>query len=153
MISRKEYLMGRDAQFPADFTPELDENTDELLGAVNEFSADYKGQLLVNSGWRPRSINDLTPHASKTSKHLDCLAIDLNDTDGKLWQYILDNLDKAAALNLYFEDARWTRTKTGGWCHIQLGGPKSRKRIYIPSASPAIAPNFWNGVYSSKWDK
>ena len=153
MITRDEYLKGRDTQFPADFTEDLSNNVDKLLEAVNEFLKDWTGPTVINSGFRPRSINDMTPHASKTSKHLDCLAIDLNDTDGKLWQYILTHLAEATALGLYFEDARWTRTKTGGWCHIQLGGPKSRKRIYIPSTSPAIAPNFWSGQYETKWDK
>jgi hypothetical protein len=152
-FSRNEYLMGRDKTFPDDFTEELSENTDDLLAAVNEFFKDFKGPGICNSGFRPRSINAMTPHASKTSKHLDCLAIDINDPDGKVWQYVLDNLERAVKLNLYFEDPRHTRTKTGGWVHAQLGGPKSKRRIFIPSTSPAPAPNFWSGKYDSKWDK
>lgn len=153
MISRKDYLMGRDVQYASDFTEAMSDNVDELLEAVNEFLADWKGPTQVNSGWRPATINNMTPHASKTSKHLECLAIDLNDTDGSLWQYVLDNLSTATTLNIYLEDVRYTRTKRGNWVHLQLGGPKSRKRIFVPSTSPPDSPSFWNGKYDTKFDK
>jgi hypothetical protein len=153
VINRKDYLMGRDEQYANDFTEAMSENVDELLDAVNEFLANYTGPLQVNSGWRPATINNMTPHASKTSKHLECLAIDLNDTDGSLWQYVLDNLATAADLGLYFEHPNWTRTKRGNWVHAQLGGPKSRKRIFVPSTSPPDSPSFWSGKYDTKFDK
>jgi hypothetical protein len=154
MFTKDELLMGRDKLFPEDYTPQISDNADDLLEAVNKFFADWTGpKLKVNSGFRPPSINGMTPHAAKQSKHQICLAVDINDEKGEVFKYVLNNLNLATALNLYFEDPKWTRTKTGGWCHIQLGAPASRHRIFIPSQALPADPNFWTGVYPTKFDK
>lgn len=152
-ITKTAYLRGRDVTYANEYSAEISNNIDKLLEAVNLFLEDYNAPLDVNSGWRPPTINAMTPNAAKSSKHILGSAIDVNDPNGSLFTYILQNLEKAADLNMYFEDARWTRTKSGGgWCHMQLGSPKSRKRIFIPSAALPIAPNFWTGKYDSKFD-
>jgi hypothetical protein len=154
MISRKEYLRGRDLLFPEEFTQQMSDNTDEFLETFNKVRAAWGKPMTVNSGYRPQAVNASTPNAAKGSCHTICRAIDINDPDGSLWKWTLENLELMTKLGLYMEDVRWTRTKSGGgWCHYQNLPPKSKKRIFIPSESLAIAPNFWNGVYPSKYDK
>lgn len=153
-ITKDELLRGRDKSFADEYTEQISDNLDELVKALNVIRTAFNKPMTVTSGWRPPSINAMTPGAAPQSKHQIGLACDFKDTDGSLWTWCLQNLQLLADNNVYLEDARWTRTKDGsGWVHMQLGAPKSRKRIFVPSSSLPIAPNFWSGKYDSKWDK
>lgn len=154
MITRAEYLKGRDKLFPDEFTQQISDNVDTFLETFNVIRQAWGKPMTVNSGYRPAAVNAATPGASKGSNHQIGRAIDIDDADGSLWKWTLENLDLLAKLGIYCEDARWTRTKNGGgWCHFQDLPPASKKRIYVPSAALPIAPNFWNGRYDSKFDK
>lgn len=148
MLAKSELLMGRDLQYPADYTQEISDNLDKLLIPMNKVRAAWNTPMTVNSGWRPPSINTATPGAAKASKHMIGLAVDISDPDGKLWAWVLQNLDLMQQLGLYFEDKRWTPN----WVHFQLGAPGSGKRIFVPSSAPAGAPTAWDGQYDSKYD-
>lgn len=149
MITLTDYKMGRDKQYPKEWTPELEKNAKELLDKVNMFLLKLGvKKAKVNSGWRPAAINDATSNAAKSSTHMTGKGIDLGDADGKLWELVVKNLEEAKRLGLYFEDKRWTST----WVHIQCVPPKSGNRIYIPSSAPAPAPKAWDGVYDKKFN-
>ena len=151
-ITKEELLMGRDKSYPQDYTKEISDNLDRLLGAMNQVRAAYGKPMTVSSGWRPPSINGSIAGAAKKSNHMLGLAVDISDKDGKLREWVLSNLDLMQKLGIYFEDFRWTPT----WVHFQVVSPKSSKRIFIPYAdikkNPMIAPDAWSGAYDSKYD-
>lgn len=146
MVTKDEILMGRDKQYPDDYTQEISDNIDELLKIINQVRTAYNKPMFVASGWRPPTINESTSNAAKKSNHLMGLAVDIKDVDGSLWRWVLINLDLMKRLGIYLEDKRWTPT----WVHFQIVPSKSKKRIYIPSTAPAKANEIWDGKYDSK---
>ena len=56
-----------------------------------------------------------------------CKACDLEDVDGKLDKWCMDNLHILAEIGLWLEHPSATKT----WCHIQTVPPKSGKRVYF----------------------
>jgi len=148
MISKDEMLMGRDKQFPDAYTQQISDNLDKFLAIFNQVRAAYGQPMRVNSGWRPAAINEATSNAAKGSNHLWGLAVDIADPDGSLWKWTLFNLDLMQKLGIYMEDKRWTPT----WVHYQIVPPGSKKRIYIPSAAPAQAPDIWDGQCDPKYN-
>lgn len=148
MITKDELLMGRDKQFPDDYTQEISDNLDKLLIAINEVRKAYGQPMIVNSGWRPKNINESTPNAAKGSKHLNGLAVDIRDITGNLWSWCLLNLELLQSYDVYLEDRRYTPT----WVHFQIVAPLSGKRIFVPSSNPPAAPEKWTGIYDKKFD-
>lgn len=149
IVTIEQYWMGRDKQYPNDLTPEVVQNAKELLAKVNLFLKEIGvDKATVSSGWRPAGLNAGVAGAATKSNHIIGKAIDLRDTDGKLWEKVAANLHVAQRLGLYFEDKRYTPT----WTHIQSVPPKSKKRVYIPSLAAAPAPNAWDGKYDAKYD-
>jgi uncharacterized protein YcbK (DUF882 family) len=149
MIKLEEILMGRDTKYPQDFTPEVKANIKVLYEKINIIREKYGKPMSVSSGWRPQAINDATSNAAKKSKHIVGLAIDIKDTDSKLWKWCMENLELLQELGLYLEDKRWTPT----WVHFQIGPPASGLRIFRPSRAAATAPELWNGNYDQKYNK
>lgn len=150
MISKDELLQGRDKKYPAEYTQEVSDNLDKLLPLLNQIRAAWAKPMRVNSGWRPAAVNASVPGAAAKSKHTEGLAADISDVDGSLWAWVLQNLDLMQKLGIYLEDRRWTPT----WVHFGFGPPKSGKRIFIPSAAKALAPDNWDGKYdNAKYDK
>lgn len=148
MIIKSELLKGRDQQYPNDYTQEISDNLDKLLIPMNEVRTQWAKEMIVDSGWRPPSINAVTPGAAIHSKHMLGLAVDILDSDGNLWQWVLQNLDVMKQLGLFMEDKRYTPT----WTHFQLGAPASGKRIFIPNANRPQAPDAWDGNYDHQFD-
>lgn len=148
-LTKDEILMGRDKKYPATYTDQISKNIDRLLIQMNQVRAAYGKPMKVASGWRPPEINEATSNAAKGSNHLWGLAVDIQDLDGSLWKWCMANLALLQKLGLYLENKRWTPT----WTHFQCVPPASGKRIYIPSAQPAPAPQIWDGQYDSKYDR
>lgn len=148
MITKDEILMGRDKKYPDEYTDEISDNIDNLLIAMNVIRKAYNKPMTVNSGWRSTESNDKTANAAKKSNHLKGLAIDIKDNNGDLWKWVISNLDLMQKLGIYLEDKRWTPT----WVHFQIVSPKSKKRIFIPSTSPARAGTAWDGKYNPKYN-
>lgn len=152
-ITKDELLAGRDKKYKQDYTQEISDNLDKLLIPINKLRDAYGIALQVNSGWRPPAINLSTPGAAPHSKHMVGLAVDINDPNGKLRDWCLQNLQMMKDLGIYMEDFRWTSvSNSGGWVHWQLGPPKSGKRIFVPSAARSQFPNVWSGQYDSQYD-
>lgn len=145
-FTKEEILMNRAKfdQLPTNYAT----NLLKLVDALNALFANHHAPITVSSGYRPPEINNSTANASATSWHLQCAAVDLQDKDGKVWQYVLGNLELCKQLGLWLEDKRWTPT----WVHLQIYPPKSGNRIFVPSSKPALAPKAWNGNYDSKFN-
>jgi uncharacterized protein YcbK (DUF882 family) len=149
MITKDELLKGRDKQYPKDYTKEVSDNLDKSLILFNKIRIAYGMPMIITSGWRPSAINGSTPGAAAHSKHVLGMAMDVSDPDGKLWKWVLQNLDLMQQLGIYMEDRRWTK----GWVHFGVGAPASGKRIFIPNASRASDPDIWDGKYDHSFDK
>lgn len=149
MIAKSELLMGRDTEYASEYTQEISDNLDKLLIPLNQIRTAYNIPMIVNSGWRPAEINAATPGAAAHSKHMIGLACDIKDNDSSLWAWVLNNLTLMQQLGIFMEDKRYTP----GWVHFQLGAPGSGKRIFIPSAAPAPAPDAWDGNYDHSYDQ
>ena len=125
MISRDEFLMGRDSAFP--LSAELEVNASDYLDKINKFRAIYGKPMIVSSGYRPGHYNK-DAGGAKGSAHAVCLACDFVDHDGSLDQYCLDNLDVLEQCGLYLEDPK----STPNWSHITSRAPNSGHRVFIP---------------------
>lgn len=126
MITLKEYLMGRDVQYPLDDEQEL--NAQLTVRRVNQllYIAGYNRG--VRSGYRPAAINSKIPGAAPKSKHISCQAVDIEDNDGKLKSWCLKNLEELESAGIWMEAPEYTPT----WCHLQTCAPLSGHRVFIP---------------------
>lgn len=148
MISLEQYWMGREREHGAELTPDITGNAVVLLERVNQVlsraseervqpAVDKSTGTAVASGWRPKSVNDATANAGKTSKHVIGCAVDLRDAvpDRPLARWCLRNRKLLEEVGLWMEDPQWTPT----WVHLQSIPPGSGNRVYIPSTAPALA--------------
>jgi len=140
VITLTAYWKGRNVLNADELTDEITANAQVTVEKANELLARAGRSDIntVNSGWRPRAVNDATANAASGSKHLTAQAVDLPDADRTLATWCVDNLDVLAELGLHMEDPRWTPT----WVHVQTVPPKSGKRVYIPSSAPPKDPSF-----------
>jgi hypothetical protein len=138
-FSRKELLHGREVANP--LTPEMEENLEKLLRALNPIREAWGKPMQVPSCYRPASINSSVGGA-KASAHMMCQAIDIKDKDGKFAEWCMNNLDILEANGVYLEDVRYTYVindkgeRVDGWVHLDIRGPKSGNRVFIPYAGP-----------------
>ena len=139
MISLHDYYMDRDVEYRILLTPELRDNATTtvhkanllLAAAVNAgvyVNVDHVTGTLVASGWRPPAVNSKTNGAARASKHMTCQAIDINDDEGELDNWCMNNQDKLAEIGLWLEHPSATK----GWCHLQVVPPKSGNRVFYP---------------------
>lgn len=145
--------MGRDKTYPKEYTTIVSDNLDKLLKVIEKVESKYVEDggkpFTVNSGWRPSGINAVTSNASAGSKHLLGLAVDVGDSDCKIWKWVLENVAFLKENNIHIEDKRWTSSdESGGWVHFQIVPPKSGKFIYIPSGAPPRSTKWWDGKLS-----
>lgn len=120
--------MGRDSKYPEDLTGEIEANATELLRRVNDLLEAFGETREVRSGWRPPAVNGSTPNAAPRSKHMTGQAIDLDDPEGDIDQWCLDNLNELARIGLWMEHPAATKS----WCHLQSLPPKSGRRVFYP---------------------
>lgn len=127
-IRLADYYMGRDREYRAELTPELRANARDIVNRVNRLLKRAGMTRKVSSGWRPAALNATVPGAARGSKHISCLAIDLEDRDGALDAWCMANLPVLEELGLWLEHPKATR----GWCHLQTRPPGSGNRVFEP---------------------
>jgi len=129
VLTLADYFMGRDASHAGELTAELLINARTMVDRANGLLKLVGiAQGMVNSGWRPHSINTVTANASPRSRHLTCQAVDLRDTDGVLDVWCMRNLHALEVLGLWLEHP----DATPGWCHVQTVPPRSGRRVFDP---------------------
>lgn len=123
MITPKEYLMGRDKEFPLDMLQAT--NMADLLSRINHLIATLKISTRVSSGYRPSSINKKIGGA-KMSTHTVCAGVDLYDPHGEIGKMLRSNTKILEEYGLFLENPDFTK----GWVHLDT---KTRKnRIFNP---------------------
>jgi uncharacterized protein YcbK (DUF882 family) len=119
MITPKDYLMGRDKEYPLSIEQAL--NMADLLARINHLFAILKIDAHVNSGYRPGKYN-IQAGGSPKSNHLICKAIDIADPRGELADLFKSNLKLLEEYGLWMEDP----SKTPGWVHLDTKERKNR---------------------------
>lgn len=113
-------------------TPILEANSRILLQRLMEFQDASEFDFKINSGLRSEVQQTQLIAEGKTnathSKHLSFQAADIDDPDGKLAEWVRDNLKAVTNIGLWFEEF----SHTLGWVHAQTLAPKSGNRIFIP---------------------
>lgn len=151
MFTMESYWKGRDTQYESELTDEIRANAEDTVDKANQLleEAGMRKIEQVNSGWRPKGVNDATANAASRSLHLVAKAIDIYDPDGDLDKWCLRNLDVLKVIGLWQEHPGWT----DGWCHVQTVGPgfppKPGPRVFIPSSAPPATTIYGTSPY---WD-
>lgn len=125
-ITLEEYFMGRDKTYPNELSDAHRMNAKQTVERANALLERFGQKRRVVSGWRPGAINRATKGAAPNSKHVLCQAVDLEDNNGDLMRWLLNNQDIMEELKLWAEDSR----DTGTWVHLQTLPPGSGKRFF-----------------------
>jgi len=129
LITVDEYLTQHTAQIPPEIPAEVRANAEILLPKVLALLADPECPLPdggLRSGYRPAWYNKTVPTAAPNSKHMTGQAIDLNDDDGLLDNWLTDEI--LQQYDLWREHPASTKS----WCHLQCVPPKSGNRTFYP---------------------
>lgn len=116
-------------------TPEIQKNMQELCQRVSALLADlgWVGKLDVVSGYRTPEANAATSNAGAKSRHLLGAACDiLDDSNQTLAKLVQSREDLLIKHDLYTEHLSKTVGKRTNWVHLEIIGPKSKKRIFMP---------------------
>lgn len=114
--------------YASELTDEMRENAAALVGKINAALEAFGEDRRCNSGWRPRLYNKLVPGAAVRSHHITCNAADMEDQDGALRDWCMDNLATLELIGLWMEHPSATK----GWCHLQQVPPRSGRRVFYP---------------------
>ena len=134
MITLDDYLNYWKVHYPQvqvpddELTDAMRQNAVEVVNKANNLLTTFGEDRGVASGWRPVEVNRLVPNAARTSNHMTCQAIDIEDHDGMLDDWCCDNVQYLEMHGLYLEHPASTK----GWTHIQIVPPRSGKRIFYP---------------------
>lgn len=88
--------------------------------------------MIITSGLRSEAQQQDLIKAGKSkatkSKHLTGHAADIQDLDGSLAKWALENIKLFEQAGLWLEDPNFTQ----GWLHLQMTPPRSGNRIFKP---------------------
>lgn len=134
-----DYLMGREKMYPDEYTIGIRANAELTVDAVNSLLARLEQAgvplethpqtgTIISSGWRPPQINGQIKNAAVRSKHMTGQACDLYDPEGRIDDWLMDNLPANRSLGLWMEHPSATK----GWAHVQIVPPASGKVVFYP---------------------
>lgn len=81
--------------------------------------------MKVNSGYRPGHWNAIAKGAVK-SKHITCEAVDIDDPNKELYDWLLSDPNRLKDLGLWIEH----RDDSPTWTHLQIVAPESGLRVF-----------------------
>jgi hypothetical protein len=121
--------MGRDKAYPHDLTESIEAAAETTINRTNLLLTRFRQETgdtyarKVNSGWRPPAINASTPGAARKSKHMLGQAIDIDDDNGALddWLMTYEGERAMREIGLWHEHPR----DTPQWAHLQTVPPGS----------------------------
>ena len=134
-ITVEDYLGQHGAGHDDELTDEMRADAQLLCDRVNAMLDEFGEDRGLRSGWRPKSINDKIKNAARGSKHITCQAVDVEDNNGELKDWVLQRADDGSypVLEKYELWAEYGGA-TPSWLHCQIIPPGSRKRVFFPNA-------------------
>lgn len=113
-------------------TPMIDQNLHELCRRLNIVREAFNKPMIVTSGLRSEKQQEELIKAGKSSalksKHLTGHAADIQDLDGSLAKWCLENVKVLEQAGLWIEQPAYTH----GWVHFQSVPPRSGNRFFVP---------------------
>ena len=113
--------------FKENATMEMINNLESLVDKLHKIRHKLKIPFVITSGFRTPEQNAKVGGALN-SNHCLCKAVDIRDRTGEIDGWFLNNQALLEEYDLSLESPRYT----SHWCHIQLGTPKSKKRVFKP---------------------
>lgn len=112
-------------------TEKQKKNLEKLIKALNILGVVYPAPVAVIRGLRTEKQNEAVG-GIPNSPHLTGEAVDLQDKDHKLSQFILNNIDLLERVGLYMENPYYCVSKTTGnnWIHLQTR--RASKTVFLP---------------------
>lgn len=120
-----------------DLPSDIQDNLTDLVERLNVIRRAYGKPMTVSSGFRTKE-DHLRVYREKGitdpkkipmgSRHLSGKACDIADSDGKLKDWVNDNVELCEKVELWMEDFSATPT----WIHFQSEPPASKKRFFMP---------------------
>lgn len=134
MIELSEILKNKKLE---DLPDDIQDNLTDLCERLNVIRRAYGKPMKVTSGFRSKE-DHLRVYKQKGitdpkkipmgSRHLSGKACDIADADGKLKEWILENIELLEKVELWMEDFSVTTT----WVHFQSESPASKNRFFKP---------------------
>lgn len=121
-------------------TPITHSNLKSLAQALSVLEKQRGRGFIVTSGLRDRETQTRINPKNPKSAHLEGLAVDVLDSNGEVWDWLIENLDLVADLGFYLESKAYTKT----WVHLQMRPPRSNNRIFIPVLAVALSQVFFS---------
>lgn len=109
-ISMAEALKGH---FISDVPIAHQHNLEDLLKRVNVLREAWGKPMVVTSGYRTAEDQRRINPKVTNSAHMVGMALDIADSDGLLYAWLVDNT------KLLEEQGLWVEVRQGGWAHIQ----------------------------------
>lgn len=135
MITKKDYITSSgkypERESSKELTQEVHNNITRLLEAVNSFLKELNvDSVKVSSGFRPSDVNAKIANAAKRSLHTQGLAIDLQDSDGKLDELFIKHPDLMKKYGIFLEHPDDTKS----WSHIDISPTRKDRpsRVFKP---------------------
>lgn len=128
------YKMGRDKQFPNEWTKEVETNAIDLIARINAIlnEINWSKSVSVSSGFRPAAINGATSNAAKKSLHMTGMACDLLDSvDQELSKLIMSKPDLLKKHGLWLEHPDATKGKNTNWAHLDINKARTDRPIRV----------------------
>lgn len=111
-------------------TKEQTDNLTELARRITLLEELMERTFTVNSGFRTKmdqlKINPRNPNSS----HCTGQAVDLDDKDGSIYDFLINNPDFTIKLDFYIEQSTYTKTAKSRWVHIQ--SRPTINRFFVP---------------------
>jgi hypothetical protein len=134
LITSKAFWKGRDVEFKSQLTPTIQVAAADTIRRANKllemFYAANPNAVRrdANSGWRPAAVNKKTSGASPTSWHMFGKAVDIDDDDEDLDEWLMTEAGQKALVEceLWMEHPR----DTPRWTHVQTVAPRSGRRVF-----------------------
>jgi len=136
MITVQDYLRQHGAGHEDELTDDMRLEAQVVVNAANAILDGFGEPRALRSGWRPKSVNDRTPNAARSSKHIVCKAVDIADDDGRLKQFVFQT-DEDGGYPVLERYKVWAEygSATPTWLHIQIVPPGSGRRVFFPNSA------------------
>lgn len=109
-------------------SPEQECNLVRLHLAVNVLRFECGIPFLITSGARSKEDQLRINPKSPNSAHTLAAACDIADSDRRIWDWLMGNIELVADNGVYLE----SKVYTPRWVHMQVIAPKSGNRVFLP---------------------
>lgn len=134
----------RPVEYPP--TTQMIVNEASLIDKVNQVYAAFGQDRKPTSGYRPAVIN-VSLGGVRGDAHETCEAVDVEDGDCELADWLTQNWTFVKSLGLFVEHFCWTHSPTDvekRWIHVQTRAVHSGAVMFVPNSDPPLWVGRWS---------